>query len=68
MKTAIKIVKRNNHEDPPVEQNREKPGQQNTRDQNTRDIVVTVKSWILEAQQRKRAEQLCRNALFSRVS
>lgn len=58
MKTAIKIIKRNHSEEPPVEQNREK--------QNTRDIVVTVKSWILEAQQRKRAEQPYRT--FSRVS
>lgn len=63
MKTAIRIIKRNHTEEPPVEQNHEK-----SIEQNTRDIVVTVKSWILEAQQRKRAEQPYRSALFSRVS
>lgn len=62
MKSTIRIIKRNHNNQPPVEQNREKPVEQ-----NTRDIVVRVKSWILEAQQRKRAEQLCSNALFSRV-
>ena len=53
MKTAIKIVKRNRDEESHDSQicKREK-----SVEQNTREMVGTVKSWIVEVQQRKRTQ------------
>jgi chromatin segregation and condensation protein Rec8/ScpA/Scc1 (kleisin family) len=53
MKASIKIVKRKRNED--STELKTSDGEKSV-EQSTREIVGTVKSWIVELQQRKRAQ------------
>jgi hypothetical protein len=53
MKSSIKIIKLKRDEDPKDFKTSES---ENSVERNTREIVSTVKSWIAELQQRKRAQ------------
>ena len=54
MRTGIKIIKRKAQGD--ANDLQAAPGEKSV-EQTTREIVNTVKSWIAEVQQRKRAER-----------
>ena len=54
MKSSIKIIKRKQEED---SNNLKTPGIEKSVEISTSEMVTTVKSWIAELQQRKRAQR-----------
>jgi len=62
MKSSIKIIKRKQGED---SNDMETCEAEKSVEQTTREMVSTVKSWITELQDRKRAERLSLSQLLS---
>lgn len=62
MKSSIKIIKRNQSDD---SNNMKTCEAEKSVEQTTREMVSTVKSWITELQDRKRAERHLLSQLLS---